>query len=78
MALQSNNHDLRQQIDLYFDNALSPEDREKLMHKVECDSNCCQMFEKEKCFRDYIKNNVKRSTVSTDLINSIKERIRVV
>ena len=71
------NTDIRQRINLYFDNALSPEDQQDLLHKVECDNKCSKLFTKEKNFRDYIKNNVKRSSVSPDLIQSIKERIRV-
>jgi len=69
--------DLRQQINLFFDNALSPEDSKDLLHKVECDQKCCKLFTKEKNFRDYIKSNVKRSSVSPDLIKSIKDRIKV-
>jgi len=71
------NTDIRQRINLYFDNALSVEDQQDLLHKVECDNKCSKLFTKEKNFRDYIKNNVKRSSVSPDLIQSIKERIRV-
>lgn len=77
MKPQANSFNLRQQIDLYFDNALTPEDQKDLLHKVECDQTCSQLFQKEKTFRDYIKNNVKRSSVSADLIQSIKDRIRV-
>ena len=50
--------DVRQKIDLYFDNALPPKDKEELM------------------FRDFIKNNVKRTSVSPDMIQSIRDSIR--
>ena len=69
---------LRKQINLYFDNALSSEDQQNLLRQVDEDPRCCKMFNKEKTFRDYIKNNVKRPTVSPDLIQSIRDRIRIV
>ena len=77
MNQQSASTNLRHQINLYFDNALSQEDQQNLLHQVECDGKCSKMFQKEKSFRDYIKNNVKRSSVSPDLIQSIKDRIKV-
>ena len=77
MREQANSIDLRHQINLFFDNALSPEDQKDLLQKVDCDHKCNKLFTKEKNFRDYIKNNVKRSSVSPDLIQSIKDRIRV-
>ncbi len=77
MKQSTNSFDFRQQINLYFDNALSPEAQKDLLHKVDCDHKCSKLFKKEKSFRDYIKNNVKRSSVSPDLIQSIKDRIHI-
>jgi len=39
-------------------------------------SGCNQMFQSERSLRDYIKNNVAKSSVSPDLIQSIKNNIR--
>ena len=78
MRNQENTGSLRSKINLYFDNALSQEESSTLLEQVSCDTKCNKMFNKEKTFRDYIKNNVKRSSVSPDLIQSIKESIRVV
>ena len=78
MRNQENTGSLRSKINLYFDNALSQEEQSTLLDQVSNDSKCNKMFNKEKTFRDYIKNNVKRSSVSPDLIQSIKESIRVV
>jgi len=78
MKHQTDHGSIRQQIDLYFDNALSPEDQQVLLSQVECDHKCSKLFNKEKSFRNYIKQNVKRSSVSPDLIQSIKERIKIV
>ena len=78
MRNQENTRSLRSKINLYFDNALSQEESSTLLERVSSDTKCNKMFNKEKTFRDYIKNNVKRSSVSPDLIQSIKDSIRVV
>ena len=78
MRNRENIQDLRQKIDLYFDNALPPKDQEELMMKVHQDPRCSKMFNKEKTFRDFIKNNVKRTSVSPDIIQSIRDSIRKV
>ena len=76
MRNRENIQDLRQKIDLYFDNALPPKDQEELMSRVEKDPRCSSMFKKEKTFREFIKNNVKRTSVSPDIIQSIRDSIR--
>jgi len=78
MRNHGNDGDIRDQINMYFDNALSNEEQQSLLQQVSADPQAGQIFQKEKHFRDYIKNNVKRSSVSPDLIQSIKDRIRVV
>ncbi len=71
----SSYQDLRKQIALYFDNELCQNDKTNLLEQVEADPKCCSMFEKEKNFRDYIKNNIKRPSVSSDLISNIKNKM---
>lgn len=71
-------HDLRQRIEMYFDNELDDKSCQSLLAKVKTDPRCGKLFKKEKNFREYIKTNVKRSTVSADLIQNIKNSIRVV
>ncbi len=71
------NKDLRQKINLYLDNALGAKDQEELLDKVNSDPRCNQLFEDERLSRDYIKNNVKRQSCSPDLIQSIRDNIRV-
>lgn len=71
-------NDFRQRVNLYFDNALSEEDQKELMSEVQHDPKCQREFTKEKSFRDFIRNNVKRSSVSPDLIQSIRDKIRIV
>lgn len=73
-----NAQDIRNQVNLYFDNALGENEKQELLNKVDTDPKCSKIFNKEKSFRNFIKNNVTRSSVSSDLIQSIKERIRVI
>ncbi len=73
-----NVHDIQNQVNLYFDNALGESERKELLTKVDSDPKCCKIFNKEKNFREFIKNNVARPSVSSDLIQSIKDRIRII
>lgn len=70
-----NYQDVRKQISMYFDNELCSQEKESLLSKVDADPKCCNMFNKEKVFRDYIKNNIKRPSVSSDLIKNIKNKL---
>ena len=63
------------QVNLYFDNRLTEESKENLLNAVNEDPQCSQMFEKEKNFRDFIKNNVKRPGASSELIDNIRNQI---
>lgn len=71
----SNYTDLKKQINLFFDNELDSENKEQLLSKIDNDPKCQSMFKKERNFRDYIKNNIKRPSVSTDLIQTIKTKL---
>ncbi len=70
-------NDLRNKINLYFDNQLDHQDQKELLSKVDVDPQCSKLFNKEKSFRDFIKNNVKRSTVSPEFIRNLRDRIQV-
>ena len=68
---------LRQQINLLLDNELPKEDHQNLINRKESDPRCNKIFNKEKDFRDFVKNNVRRPAVSPDFIQNIKDRIRL-
>ncbi len=63
-------------ISLYFDHALSAKDEQQLFERLDNDPSCCQKFEKEKSARQFLKNKFQRSTVSNDMIESIKKRLQ--
>jgi len=73
-----NVHDIQNQVNLYFDNALEENEKKELLSKVDQDPRCNKIFNKEKTFREFIKNNVTRPSVSSDFIQSIKDRIRII
>lgn len=66
---------LKKQINLFLDNELPTEDHQALMHRVESDPRTNKIFNREKDFRDFVKNNVKRPSVSPVFIQNLKERI---
>lgn len=75
MRKDLNTSDLRRKISLYFDNELDNQDSASLLNRVEVDPKCSSLFEKEKDFRNYIKSNLRRSSVSSNLIQNIKNNI---
>ena len=77
MKNHENMHEIRRQVGMYFDHALSKEDEQHLLQRVEHDASYHRVFSKEKAMREHIKNNVHRPDVSPDLIQHIKDKIRV-
>ena len=69
--------DFRKQVDLYLDRALNPEAEQQLLDRVNHDPNYGRVLSSEQNFRKFIKNNVKRTPVSSDFIQAIKNKIRV-
>jgi len=63
-----------QQVNLYLDNRLNDDSSESLLNAVNEDKECNKVFNTEKNFRDFVRNNVKRPCASTDLIDSIKNK----
>ncbi len=67
----------RQKVDLYFDNALSSEEGLQVVNQAKSDPQLGRVFEQEGNFRNLLKSKVKRSTCSDNLINNIKNRIKL-
>ncbi|MBC7884867.1 MAG: hypothetical protein H7X99_05295 [Saprospiraceae bacterium] len=72
----NNGMSLKKQINLFLDNELPSEDQMNLMHKVESDPRCNKIFNREKDFREFVRNNVKRPSVSPGFIQNLKDRIQ--
>ncbi len=72
-----NYQDLRQKIHLYFDNELDCTDCEDLLEQINKDPDCQNLFNREKKFRDFVKSNIRRPSVSSSLISNIKSSINI-
>lgn len=72
MGSPNNPYSVEQNVSLYFDSALSKEDEIQLIQKIGSDPQCCEIFQKEKSARDFLKNNLKRSCCSKDMIKNIR------
>lgn len=71
----SNYHELKKQINLFLDNELDQENKDLLLSKVDNDPKCNSLFRKERNFRQFVKNNIKRPIVSNELVQSIKAKL---
>lgn len=62
-------------VNLYFDNELPKDQESNLMKEVDADPECNRVFNTEKKYRTFVKDNVKRSAASPDLIQMIKNKV---
>ena len=68
---------LRQQINLFLDNELPKEEEVNLIQYMENDPRSNKIYIKEKDFREFVKNNVRRPSVTPDFVQNLKERIKL-
>ena len=66
---------LKKKISLLLDDQLDGGESQTLLKMVDDDPKCCSIYNKEKDFRAFIKNNIARPGVSESLIQSIKQNI---
>ena len=78
MGNHHNIQDIQKRVTLYFDNALGETEKNELLQQVSNDPRCSKIFNKEKNFREFIKNNVQRPAVTSDFIQNIKDKIRYI
>lgn len=77
MNQNENASEIREKIQMYFDKELNDNDQKSLLKEVKGNPEFQHFFDKEKKFRSFIKSNVTRSSVSPDLIQTIKSRIKI-
>jgi hypothetical protein len=68
---------IRREIDMYFDQALNSHDQGQLLDRVTNDPAYHRVFTQEKAMREQIKQKIHRPGVSPDLIQAIKDNIRM-
>ena len=62
---------------MYFDRALNRRDQDQLLDRVNSDPAYHRVFTQEKAMREHIKQKIHRPGVSPDLIQAIKDNIRM-
>jgi hypothetical protein len=68
--------ELKQQVGMYFDQALDPKSKDEFLQKVNSDPVYFQAFQHEQTIRDRIKKLIHRPVDSSQLIQAIKNQIR--
>lgn len=63
---------------MYFDQALNKEDERSFLQMVHTNPSFNREFEREKTIREHLRKCVRRPNVPANLIQSIKEKIRIV
>ncbi len=72
----NNGMSLKKQISLYLDNQLPTQEAVAFKSKVEENLRGQKMLESEIQFREYIRTNVKRPSVSQGFIENLMTRIK--
>jgi ABC-type phosphate transport system ATPase subunit len=78
MKKQQDFQEIRRQVGMYFDQALTKDDEQNFLQKIRTNPNFNQEFERERTIREHLRKCVKRPNVSANLIQSIKDKIRIV
>jgi hypothetical protein len=76
MADLYNGISLKKMIHQFLDNELPNEQQNSITQLIDENPRVQNMVIREKDYREYIKNTVKRPTVSPDMMQSIIEKIR--
>lgn len=66
---------VQEQISLYLDNALDPDQKQEFQHQIQVDPLLSKAVEKEKHFRSIIRNNINRPKLEPDFIQFIKNNV---
>ena len=77
MDNQDDLRNIREQVDMFFDNALNQQEQNHLLDRVNTDPAYHRVFTQEQMMREQLKQKIHRPGVSPDLIQSIKDNIRM-
>lgn len=77
MDNQNDLQSIREEIGMYFDRQLNDDQQKSLLERVNADPAYHRVFAQEKEVRDHLKQKLRRPGVSPDLIQSIKDNIRM-
>ena len=68
---------LMNRVEMYLDNALTKQEERELLLEIQSNPQLKEFFNKEKSFREFIRNKVNRQKVSPALVQNIKDKIRL-
>lgn len=63
---------IKKKIHMLFDNALEQNEAVNILEKVDSDPKYSSVYRKEKDFRDFVRTNIARPSVSNNLLENIK------
>ena len=69
---------IREQLDPYLEKALNNDSEDAFLDNAPRDPSVNQIPFKGKSFRNFIRSNVSRKNVSPDLIQAIRDKVRIV
>jgi len=70
-----NSNKVQEQISLYLDNALEPDQKKEFIDRIQMNPSLSQAVEKEKHFRSMIRTKIGRPKLGADFIQIIKNKI---
>ncbi len=78
MRNDQNYRDLVQKVMLYLDNELSESAERELLKELRSNPAYMELLDQEQSFRELIKNKLQRRKPSPALVQSIKDKIKIV
>ncbi len=78
MRIDQNYQDLVQTVMLYLDNELSERAERELLKELRANPAYMELLDQEQNFRELIKNKLQRRKPSPALVQSIKDKIKIV
>ena len=68
---------LMNRVVMYLDNGLTKQEERDLLLEIQSNPQLKDFFNREKSFREFIRNKVNRQKVSPALVQNIKDKIRL-
>ena len=68
---------LNDRVIMYLDSELTKQEERNLLLEIQSNPQLKEFFNKEKSFREFIRNKVNRQKVSPALVQNIKDKIRI-
>lgn len=78
MRTDQNYQDLVQKVMMYLDNELSESAERDLLKELRSNPAYMELLDQEQSFRELIKNKLQRRKPSPALVQSIKDKIKIV